>query len=342
MEKIKVGIVGLGRLGKVHAKNLAENVQGCQLVAACSVVQEELAYAVTELGVEETYKKYEEMVKSPSIDAVFIVSPSGFHCEQIRLAMENGKHVFSEKPIGLDLAEIKETTQVIESHPEQVFMLGFMRRYDDSYQYAKQLVDSGALGELTLMRCYSIDPSSGMESFVKFAGASDSGGIFMDMSIHDIDLVRWFMKKEVDRVWAIGKNAAYPELDEVGELETGAAMMQLENQAMAILVAGRNCHHGYHVETELIGTKGMLRVAAAPEKNLVTVMNKQGVVRACSQDFPERFREAFINEAKEFIACIREKRQPEVTAYDGLQSTKVALACKESFETNQLITIETI
>ncbi|MGX7263328.1 inositol 2-dehydrogenase [Enterococcus crotali] len=340
MEKIKVGIVGLGRLGKVHAKNLAENVQGCQLVAACSFVQEELDYAVTELGVKQTYKKYEEMVKSPSIDAVFIVSPSGFHCEQIRLAMENGKHVFSEKPIGLDLAEIKETQRVIQNHPNQVFMLGFMRRYDDSYQYAKQLVDSGTLGELTLMRCYSIDPSSAMESFVKFAGASDSGGIFMDMSIHDIDLVRWFMKKEVNRVWAIGKNAAYPELDEVGELETGAAMMQLENQAMAILVAGRNCHHGYHVETELIGTKGMLRVAAAPEKNLVTVMNEQGVVRACSQDFPERFREAFINEAKEFIACIKEKRQPEVSAYDGLQSTKIALACKKSFETNELIDIE--
>ncbi|MEI5989994.1 iolG [Enterococcus termitis] len=340
MEKIKVGIVGLGRLGKVHAKNLAENVQGCQLVAACSFVQEELDYAVIELGVKQTYKKYEEMVKSPSIDAVFIVSPSGFHCEQIRLAMENGKHVFSEKPIGLDLAEIKETQRVIQNHPNQVFMLGFMRRYDDSYQYAKQLVDSGTLGELTLMRCYSIDPSSAMESFVKFAGASDSGGIFMDMSIHDIDLVRWFMKKEVNRVWAIGKNAAYPELDEVGELETGAAMMQLENQAMAILVAGRNCHHGYHVETELIGTKGMLRVAAAPEKNLVTVMNEQGVVRACSQDFPERFREAFINEAKEFIACIKEKRQPEVSAYDGLQSTKIALACKKSFETNELIDIE--
>ncbi|WP_375178584.1 inositol 2-dehydrogenase [Enterococcus rotai] len=340
MENIKVGIVGLGRLGKVHAKNLAENVQGCQLVAACSFVQEELDYAVTELGVQETYKNYEEMVKSPTIDAVFIVSPSGFHCEQIQLAMEHGKHVFSEKPIGLDLAEIQETERVIQSRPNQIFMLGFMRRYDDSYRYAKRLVDAGELGELTLIRCYSIDPSSGMESFVKFAGASDSGGIFMDMSIHDIDLVRWFTKKEVSKVWAIGKNAAYPELDEVGELETGAAMMQLENQAMAILVAGRNCHHGYHVETELIGTKGMLRVAAAPEKNLVTIMDETGVVRACSQDFPERFREAFVNEAKEFIACIKEKRQPQVSAYDGLQSTKVALACRKSFETNELIEID--
>lgn len=339
MENIKVGIVGLGRLGKVHAKNLAENVQGCQLVAACSFVQEELDYAVTELGVQETYKNYEEMVKSPTIDAVFIVSPSGFHCEQIQLAMEHGKHVFSEKPIGLDLAEIHETERVIKSRPDQIFMLGFMRRYDDSYRYAKRLVDAGELGELTLIRCYSIDPSSGMESFVKFAGASDSGGIFMDMSIHDIDLVRWFTKKEVSKVWAIGKNAAYPELDKVGELETGAAMMQLENQAMAILVAGRNCHHGYHVETELIGTKGMLRVAAAPEKNLVTIMDETGVVRACSQDFPERFREAFVNEAKEFIACIKEKRQPQVSAYDGLQSTKVALACRKSFETNELIEI---
>lgn len=340
MEKIKVGIVGLGRLGKVHAKNLAENVQGCQLIAACSFVQEELDYAVSELGVEETYQDYEEMVKSPTIDAVFIVSPSGFHCEQIQLAMEHGKHVFSEKPIGLVLAEIKATERVIKSRPEQVFMLGFMRRYDDSYRYAKQLVENGELGELTLMRCYSIDPSSGMESFVKFAGASDSGGIFMDMSIHDIDLVRWFTEKEVSKVWALGKNAAYPELDKVGELETGAVMMQLENQAMAILVAGRNCHHGYHVETELIGTKGMLRVAAAPEKNLVTIMDEKGVVRACSQDFPERFREAFVNEAKEFIACIKEKRQPQVSAYDGLQSTKIALACKKSFETNELITIE--
>lgn len=342
MEKIKVGIVGLGRLGKVHAKNLAENVQGCQLIAACSFVKEELDYAVRELGVEETYQDYEEMVKSPTIDAVFIVSPSGFHCEQIQLAMEHGKHVLSEKPIGLDLAEIKATERVIQSRPEQVFMLGFMRRYDDSYRYAKQLVEDGELGELTLMRCYSIDPSSGMESFVKFAGASDSGGIFMDMSIHDIDLVRWFTEKEVSKVWALGKNAAYPELDKVGELETGAAMMQLENQAMAILVAGRNCHHGYHVETELIGTKGMLRVAAAPEKNLVTIMDEKGVVRACSQDFPERFREAFVNEAKEFIACIKEKRQPQVSAYDGLQSTKIALACKQSFETNELITIENL
>lgn len=339
MEKVRVGIVGLGRLGKVHAKNLSEAIQGCELVAACSVVPAELTYAVEELGVQETFTDYQKMVESPFIDAVFIVSPSGFHCEQIQVAMAHGKHVFSEKPIGLSIADIQQTVNVIAEHPSQVFMLGFMRRYDESYKYAKKLVEAGELGEITLVRCYGIDPSSGMESFVKFAGASDSGGLFVDMSIHDIDLIRWFTKKEVSKVWAIGKNAAYPELDKVGELETGAAMMQLEDNTMALLVAGRNCQHGYHVETELIGTKGMLRIAAAPEKNLVTVMNQEGVVRPCSQNFPERFREAFINEAREFIQCIQEKRQPEVNAFDGLQSTRIALACKKSCETNQLVDI---
>jgi len=340
MSVIRVGIVGLGRLGRTHAINLAENVPGAKLTAACSFVEDELEYAKRELGVIETYTSYEEMVDSPNLDAVCIVSPSGYHPEQIRLAMEKGLHVFSEKPIGLDIEDIEKTMEVIHAHPNQVFQLGFMRRYDESYQYAKKMVDEGALGELTVIRCYGIDPSSGMEGFVKFARSSNSGGLFSDMSIHDIDLVRWFSRKEVSRVWAMGKNAAYPELDDLNELETGAAMMQLEDKTMAILVAGRNAAHGYHVETELIGTKGMLRVAAAPEKNLVTIFDENGVVRPTSQSFPERFKDAFLNEIREFISCIKEKRQPEVGAVDGLQSTKVALACQKSVESNQIVEVK--
>ena len=339
MEKIKVGIVGLGRLGKVHAHNLKDKVANATLYAACSPVSEELEYAKNDLGVQVTYTDYEEMVKDEQLDAIFIVSPSGLHCSQIQLGLKYGKHVFSEKPIGLNIEEINETIQVINQYPNQKFMLGFMRRFDTDYMYAKELVDNGELGELTLVRCYGIDPSEGLESFVKFAGASNSGGLFADMSIHDIDLVRWFTGQEVSKVWAIGKNAAYKELDEVGELETGAAMLQLADDTMGILVAGRNCHHGYHVETELIGTKGMLRIAQVPEKNLVTIMNEHGVVRPTSQNFPERFSQAFINEANEFIDCILTDRQPSINAIDGLESTKVALACKESYEKNQLVII---
>ena len=109
---------------------------------------------------------------------------------------------------------------------------------------------------------------------------------------------------------------------------------------MALLVAGRNAAHGYHVETEIMGTKGMLRVAQVPEKNLVTIMNEQGIIRPCSQNFPERFREAFIKEAQEFVVCVQEKRQPAVNANDGLQSTRIALACQQSFETDCLVALE--
>lgn len=334
---IKVGVVGLGRLGRVHADNIANRIPNVTLTAVCSLQEEDLTYAKKEWDVENTFTSYEEMVDSGTIDAVVIVSPSGFHTSQVQYAMSAGLHVFTEKPLGVDVESIEKTIEIIEKYPEQVFLLGFMRRYDDSYQYAKDLLDSGELGEITLIRCYGIDPSAGMESFVEFAKNADSGGLFLDMAIHDIDLIRWFTDKEPKKVWAIGKNAAYPELDELNELETGAAMMQLEDDVMALLVSGRNAAHGYHVETEIMTTLGMLRIGNAPEKNLVTVYDDNGVVRPTSQDFPERFGSAFVNEMEEFANCILEGRQPDITAYDGLRNTQVAIACQESFDGNKLV-----
>ncbi|EIA19231.1 inositol 2-dehydrogenase [Listeria fleischmannii] len=340
MRKIKTGIVGLGRLGKVHATNVVNYVSQLDLIAACSVVEEELQYASLNLGVEKTYESFEEMIDQADIEAVIIVSPSSLHTKQIEYAFKKGKHVFCEKPIGLEVKEIEQVEAFIEKRKDQVFMLGFMRRFDESYQYAKEMVDRGDIGEITLVRCYGIDPSSGLPSFVQFAKNSHSGGLFIDMAIHDIDLVRWFTGQEIKEVYAIGNNFAYPELAEYGDTETGAALMKLSNDAIAILVSGRNAAHGYHVETEIIGTKGMLRVAQEPEKNLVTIFDEKGVRRPCSEHFPERFKQAFINELIEFAKCIIERQVPGVSAKDGLESTKVALACTKSFETGKLVALE--
>lgn len=336
---INVGIVGLGRLGKVHANNLAFAVPNVNLLAACSVVPEELEYAESELGVTKLYKDYTEMLKDDEIDAVVIVSPSHLHCGQVIEAFEAGKHVFVEKPLGVSLEEMKEVKIVVESRPKQVFMLGFMRRFDPSYLYAKDLLDKGEIGELTLIRCYGIDPHAGMESFIEFAKKSSSGGLFLDMAIHDIDLIRWYSGSEINRVWALGNNIAYPILDELGDLETGAALCQLDDNKIGIMVAGRNSAHGYHVETELIGTKGSLRVANLQEKNLVTVLNENGSVRPASQNFPERFKEAFVNEMKAFVQYIREEIPSTITPDDGIQSTMVALACGESLKTGGIVEV---
>lgn len=334
---IKIGQVGLGRLGRVHAENIVHHLPNAELYAVASVVPEELDYAKHTLGVPYTYTSYSQMIANDALDAVVIVSPSGFHTVQITQALDKGLHVFSEKPLGLEMTSIQKVVEKIEATPQQVFQLGFMRRFDDSYRYAKQLVDQGELGALTTIRCYGIDPSEGLPSFIKFAKGAASGGIFLDMSIHDIDLIRWFTQSEFKSVYALGHNIAAPELNACQELETGACLAELNNGVIAYLLAGRNAHHGYHVETELIGTKGMIRIGNAPEKNLVTLYDANGVVRPTSTHFPERFKAAFVNELRAFIDAIKTQAPASVTGIDGLKSTEVAIAMQQAYETKSII-----
>jgi myo-inositol 2-dehydrogenase/D-chiro-inositol 1-dehydrogenase len=337
MTQLKIGQVGLGRLGRIHAQNLSKYIMNAELFAVTSIVPEELDYAKNELGVKHCYTSYTEMINNDVLDAVIIVSPSGFHTVQISQALKKGLHVFSEKPIGIDLTTINDLLSELNNHPNTVFQLGFMRRFDDSYLYAKEVIERGDLGEITSMRCYGIDPSEGLPSFINFAKNSASGGIFLDMSIHDIDLVRWFTESEFSTVYALGNSLAAPQLADYNELETGACLATLENGVIVYLLAGRNANHGYHVETEIIGTKGMIRIGNAPEKNLVTVYDDNGVIRPTSTHFPERFKIAFINELTTFVNSIINNEKPTITGNDGLKSTEAAIAMQESFEKNEVV-----
>ncbi|MFB5661274.1 Gfo/Idh/MocA family oxidoreductase [Alteribacillus sp. HJP-4] len=338
MKTIKMGIAGLGRLGLIHAENI-HNMKHVEL-AAVSNLDESVNKRIQEkYNVPYAYTNFEDMIKNDDLEAVCIVTPSSFHTRHIQLALEHDLHVFCEKPIGLEVESIKQTCRVIDES-NKVFHLGFMRRYDEDYLYAKEMIDRGELGDISIIRSYGIDPIAGLDSFVHFAKKSPSGGIYLDMSVHDIDVIRWFTNSEVKKVWATGNNKAAPELNQLNEVEMGTVTMQLENNVTAFLVAGRTASHGYHVETEVIGTKGMVRVAATPDKNKVTVFNNYGVVRPTSQSFPERFKEAYVEEIKDFVRCIREQTKPEVTAVDGLRSTEVAIACQHSFEEDKLVEIK--
>lgn len=340
MAKVKVGIVGLGRLGRQHAENLAFRIPNCELLAVCSVIQEEAEQAQKEWGIKYTYTNYDAMLENKELDAIFIASPSGFHCEQIEKALNAGFHVFSEKPLGLYLEEALRVQGVVNNHKEQVFMIGFMRRYDKSYAYAKKKIEEGKIGEPVLIRCYGLDPSKAINGFMQFAKNNYSGGLFLDMAIHDLDLARWYLGSEAKQVWAIGGAYVHPEFEQLNDAETGAALVKFENNKMGIFVAGRNCAHGYHIETEIIGTNGTLRIGTTPEKNMVTVFDDTGAVNECAEGFLERFEQAYLSEAEEFISCIRESRQPSVRVEDGVLSTALGYACKESFETGELVTVQ--
>jgi myo-inositol 2-dehydrogenase/D-chiro-inositol 1-dehydrogenase len=340
MRKVKVGIVGLGRLGRKHAENLAFRIPNCELLAVCSVIKEEAEQVQEEWGVKYAYTNYDDMIQNKELDAVLIASPSGFHCVQIEKALNANLHVFSEKPLGLYLEEALQVQEAVNKHKDKVFMVGFMRRYDKSYSYAKKQIEEGKIGDPVLIRCYGLDPTKAIDGFMTFAKKNYSGGLFLDMAIHDLDLARWYLNSEPKRVWAIGGSYGYPEIKELNDAETGAALVKFENDTMGIFVAGRNCAHGYHIETEIIGTKGTLRIGTTPEKNMVTVFDENGAIKECSDGFLERFEQAYLSEVEEFISCIRENRQPDVTVEDGVLSTALGYACKESFETGELVSVQ--
>ena len=338
MKKIRIGSVGLGRLGYEHAVNMANLIPECELVALCDVFEEQLKKAASELNVPYTYTDFEEMCKNPEIDAIVIVSPSALHPEQIRIAMEHGKHVFSEKPLGTDVSECRKAEKAVEAHPELIFMLGFMRRFDPSYLDAKARVERGDIGRVILVRSYTQDPISTIESTLKFA--PHSGGQFLDMCVHDIDLVRWFSGSDPERVWGIGGCFEFEQYRELNDGDNVAVMMQCKDETMALLFAGRAAAHGSNVETEIIGTRGTLRIGAVPSPTLLEIMDGHGVRKECYQDFMTRWHQAYINELREFCCCIQENRRPEVTVYDGTAVSRVAYRCKESFETGKMLTVE--
>ena len=333
MKKIKVGIAGLGRLGKVHAGNIAYKIPGAELTAACSIVPAELDYAKSALGVADVYTDYKEMLSKADIDAVAIVTTSSEHCWQIEAALDAGKHVFSEKPLGVNLEQCKQAEAAVERHPELTFMLGFMRRYDKSYAYAKEKIDAGVIGTPYLVKATGIDPEALVAGAIRFA--KTSGGIFLDMAIHDIDLCRWFLNSEATEVYALGATFKHPEFREVGDDETGIAAYKFANGAMGFVHVGRTAPYGYHVETEIVGTEGSIRISAVPEKNQAQLYVTGGVVTECVGSFPERFDAAYLTEMEEFIDCIA----TGVSVYDGTKSTAIGYATTEAWKTGKVVKI---
>lgn len=335
MKKIKTGIVGLGRLGMRHAENLALRINGAELTAICDMDKDKLNKAADRLGAKYKFTDFSDMLGLEELDAVAVVSPSGFHTRQIQSALEAGKHVFSEKPLGITVEECRKAEKSVEMYPDRVFMLGFMRRFDPSYRYAKRKIVSGEIGRIILVRSYSQDPEKFIDGAIAYAG--HSGGEFLDMAVHDIDLARWFTGSEPETVYAIGGCYAHEEFARYNDGDNVSALLKFKDTTMVFLFAGRTAPHGYNVETEIIGTKGILRIGSVPQKNLVEILDNGGVRKECSENFLERFEDSYVNELQEFVDCIIEGRKPEVTVYDGTKVTEIAYKCKEAFETGELL-----
>jgi myo-inositol 2-dehydrogenase/D-chiro-inositol 1-dehydrogenase len=331
---LRIGIAGLGRLGRRHAQNLAQRVPGARLVAACSPVAEERDWARDTLGVENLHAEYRDLLARDDIDAVFVVTPTAHHSEHIIQALKEGKHVFCEKPLALDLEECRRVEAEAAKYPKLKVMIGYGRRFDPSYSDAYAKVKAGLIGRPFLVRSQNLDMNDPTGFFVRFAPTS--GGIFLDCTVHDIDLARWFLgaPKPV-RVFAAGTIAIHEALSEFGDVDNAVAICQFEGGKLACFAASRTMAHGHETSTEVFGTQGRIAIGANPRLNRVDISDAQGVRNECTPTFYERFEEAFLHETFEFMQAVAEDRQPALTLYDATEATRIGLALRESLATRK-------
>lgn len=338
MKTLKVGIIGVGRLGYEHASNIQFRVPGMELVAISDANMDRAKQAAESLGVSAVYADPKDLCEDPNVEAVAIVTNTDSHVDMIELAMNAGKHVFCEKPLAETVEKCKRAEKIVEAHPELIFQLGFMRRFDHSYEVAKAKIDRGDIGDIILVRCYSQDPISIIEGTLEYAPRS--GGQFIDMSIHDIDLIRWLTNSDPAKLWAIGGCYEFKQYKDWDDGDNVSCLMQMKNEIMAFFFAGRAAAHGSAVETEIVGTRGTLRIGAVPTDSMVEVMSEHGVCRECYQDFLTRWHGAYIKEMEVFLDNVENKKKATPNVYDGTASTNIAFRCKESFLKNELLTLD--
>jgi myo-inositol 2-dehydrogenase/D-chiro-inositol 1-dehydrogenase len=335
MNPLRVGIAGLGRMGQRHARLFAHGTRGAQLVAACGPTADERARAQRELGVSALYEDFGAMLREAALDAVAIVSPTTLHAEQTIAALEAGKHVFVEKPLALDVASCERVLAVAQRHPQQVAMVGFVRRFDASYRQAKADIDAGLIGRPFLVRSHSGDMNDPEGFFVRFAPTS--GGIFMDVTVHDIDVARWMLgNPKALRVFASGTIALHPGLAACGDVDNGLAIVEFEGGARAMFHATRTLAHGHEVASEIIGTKGSLTIGEGSRRDRVQVRDEHGVRHRPLLDYHERFVDAFAREVDAFVAVCRGEQALAVTLTDATEATRIGVALTRSLRSGQV------
>ena len=328
-DRVRVGVVGLGRLGKRHAANLASRVPGAELVAACSPSADERAWAKATLGTKHLYADYAQLLAHPGLDAVFLVTPNTVHPEQIIAGLRAGKHVFCEKPLSLELDECLAVEAEAARHPRLKVMIGYVRRFDASYQDAQRKIASGAIGRPFLVRSQTTDMNDPSGFFVRFA--PKSGGIFLDMSVHDIDAARWLLgAPQPKRVFSVGTIAVHEGLAACGDVDNGVAVCEFEGGAMATIYASRTMAHGHETTTEIVGTAGRLVVGRDGRLNQVEIADGHGIRTETTPTFWERFEDAFLRETVHFVDCVRFDRPPGLTLHDATEATRIGIALRTS------------
>ena len=334
--KIGVGVIGTGRIGRLHIEHLAQNIPEAELISICSLDPADIESLARQFNVPKTTDDYTAILADPQIEAVLVASSTDTHVEVSQAAARMRKHVFCEKPISLDLEQIDETLAIVENAGVK-FQVGFNRRFDAGFMRVREAVTSGEIGEPHILRITSRDPAPPPIEYVKV-----SGGIFLDMTIHDFDMARYLIGDEVVEVYAVGGVRVDPQIGEAGDIDTAVITLRFQNGVIATIDNSREAIYGYDQRVEVFGSKGMVTVANPPT-DTVTFSGSAGT-RAASPPyfFVERYKEAFLSELQAFFACIREDTPPPVTGEDGKVPVVMGFAALKSIRENRPVLLSEI
>jgi len=338
MSKLRIGLAGLGRLGQRYAENLARALPRAELVAVCSPVESERAWARDALGVLAIYETYEQMLADEGIDAVVLVTPTSVHATQIEQALDAGKHVFCEKPLSLELEDCRRAAAHAAKASKRA-MVGFVRRFDESYRHAFMHIEAGGIGRPFLVYSQTTDLADPTGAFLKFAPTS--GGIFLDCSVHDVDLARWLLgRPKAKKVYATGTVAMYPPLEALSDVDNGIAIVEFEGGQMAMFYASRTQAHGHDTQTDVTGTAGKISVGRMPRADRVEIADAGGVRHTVPTSFYERFAPAFVTQAKHFVDAVLDDTPFDLTMDDAVEATRIAIALRESQHSGQPVFLD--
>jgi myo-inositol 2-dehydrogenase / D-chiro-inositol 1-dehydrogenase len=333
--KVKIAVVGTGRMGSVHVRNIVRQIPEADLVAVCDIRLEVAKAVADECGIQRVVRDYHELLKDKEIEGILIASSTDTHAFIMKDVAAAGKHIFCEKPLALELDKIDESLAVVKNAGVKL-QVGFNRRFDKSYQRVHEIVASGQIGYPCILNITNRDPDFPAMEFLRV-----SGGIFLDLAIHDFDMIR-YQVGEVQEIYAAGGALIEPKLKEFGDLDTDVVILKFENGAVGTINNSRKAVYGYDQRLEVFCSNGTA-IANNEAETTVVKGNQDGFLSAKPPYFfMQRYAPCYVEEVRQFIECVRDDKPTPTTGADGRAAVVLGHAAWKSIRENRPVKISEI
>ena len=334
---LRIALIGGGRMGAALAHHLAYTVDAAKFVSIADPNEENLRQLAEKFGVPETYPNHRQLLEESDVDAVVIATPTSTHVEMVCDAAAAGKQIFVEKPLALTVEGCDQATAAAEAQGVKL-QVGFMRRFDPAYVAAKEKIDAGVIGNPVMFKSTGRDP---WRTSLKYAQREASGGMILDMAIHDFDAARWLMGSEVERTYSEGGCLVFPELAGVGDIDNAVVNLRFRSGAIGNVDVSRNAIYGYDIRTEVIGSEGSLMIGGLQGTALLT-MTKNSIAHDTIPGFMARFANAYAAELRDFVNAVVEDREVSVSGRDARAATAIGIAATRSLDEGRVVLLSEV